>query len=85
MNYSTVSLPYCTLYICYMHTTILQYHEEQLNLYLVFIIMPLTDLPVAGQVLAATFGFVTLFVLLPFGFFDVFLLFYQARQIGNLA
>ena len=46
--------------------------------------MPLTDLPVAGQMIAAFFGFVIMLFVLPAGFFDTFLHYYQARHFNNL-
>ena len=48
-----------------------------MDILMIFIIMPLTDLPVLGQLLATIFGIVQTFSVIPGNFFDVFLLFYQ--------
>ena len=54
-----------------------------MDVLIVFIIMPLTDLPVIGQLLATCFGILQSFIIIPWNFLDVFLLFY-AHNMSDL-
>ena len=52
-----------------------------MDILVIFIVMPLTDLPVTGQLIATLFGLLNTFVIIPILFFDVFSLFYM-KQFG---
>lgn len=61
----------------------MQYHIAQMDVLIIFIIMPITDLPVVGQLLATIYGTIQSFLIIPWNFFDVFLLFYQHNSPSN--
>ncbi len=61
----------------------LQYHQAQLDVLVTFIVMPLTDLPVVGQVIATAFGLANVFGVILFAYIDVFTLFY-VKYHGNI-
>lgn len=61
----------------------MQFHIAQMDVLIIFIIMPLTDLPVLGQLLATVYGIVQSFGIVPWNFFDVLLLFYQQTSTSN--
>jgi hypothetical protein len=61
----------------------MQFHIAQMDVLIIFIIMPLTDLPVVGQLLATFFGIIQSFGIVPWNFLDVLLLFYQHNSATN--
>ena len=61
----------------------MQFHIAQMDVLIIFIIMPLTDLPVLGQLLATIYGIAQSFGIVPWNFLDVLLLFYQHNSTSN--
>ena len=53
-----------------------QYHVAYMGILSIFIILPLTDLPVLAQVIATVFAHINIFIIIPSNFYDAFLLFY---------
>ena len=60
-----------------MNYLIVQFHEDQMDILMVVIFMPMTDLSTGGLVLTMLYGLLTSFVLVPYNFLDIFLLFYD--------
>ena len=54
-----------------------QFASIQMDILLVVIIMPLTDLPTTGLVMVSVYGLLTTFLLVPYNFLDTFLLFFE--------
>ena len=48
-----------------------------MDILLILIIMPLTDLPTAGLLVVSVYGLLTTFILVPYNFLDTFLLFFE--------
>ena len=61
----------------------MQFHIAQMDVLIIFIIMPLTDLPVLGQLLATIYGITQSFGIVPWNFLDVLLLFYQHNSTSS--
>lgn len=55
----------------------LQFYEAQLDILMVLIVMPLSDLPFLGRVVVLSYGLVTACVLIPYNFLDTFLLSFE--------
>lgn len=62
----------------------MQFHIAQMDVLIIFIIMPLTDLPVLGQLLATIFGILLSFLFIPWNFLDVLLLYYQHNTANSV-
>ena len=62
----------------------MQFHIAQMDVLIIFIIMPLTDLPVLGQLLATIFGILQSFLFIPWNFLDVLLLYYQHNTANSV-
>ncbi|XP_064383390.1 adenylate cyclase type 2-like [Halichondria panicea] len=60
------------------------YHEAQMDVYIIFILLPTTDLPVIGQLIPVLYGIWTAYGYTPFHFFDTFLLFFQRAALDNV-
>ncbi len=48
-----------------------------MEILLILIIMPLTDLPTGGLILVSCYGLIITFLLIPYNFLDTFLLFFE--------
>ena len=71
----------CTHTHIHTHT---QYHQAQLDVYIVFIMIPVTDLPIIGQLIAAVYGLMVAYVIISVHFQDVFLLFFQRVTLEDI-
>lgn len=55
----------------------MKFHKAQLDILMIVMFMPITDLSIIGLVLAILYGLTTSFFLVPYAFVDTFYLYHE--------